>query len=359
MTRSTAHILAAVLAASACAKQAQTDKPAEPLPPVSASTAVDKAVATTGDVITYTVTVEHDAKIQVDIPEPGAQIAGLRIIDTGGDPATTKKGRTYVRRWYKLRADLVGAYILPPVTLHYRDPTPQPQPTPPRTGADRVAPQGSEGPPRPSGETDPEKQAVGGDKTVSTSEIFIEVKSVLPADGEAKDIRDLKPLVVPKKPVWPWLAGAGAIVFLGAGIGAWIWVRRRKRRLVVPPPPPHEIAFAALDALRNTDFTNPEAVRQYFYALSEVLRAYIEGRFTLNATDLTTEEILPRLADLPLLSSEQRAKLREFLVATDLVKYAQYQAGKPEIESAYERALTFVETTRPAEPQSTTASASP
>jgi hypothetical protein len=190
-------------------------------------------------------------------------------------------------------------------------------------------------------------------KTLSTSEIFLEVKSVLPKDGEAKDIRDLKPLIVPKKPLWPWFAGAGAVVLIAVGVGGYVWYRRRRRAIVVPPPPPHEVAYAALDALRNTDFADPEAVRQYFYSLSEILRAYIEGRFTLNATDLTTEEILPRLVDLPLLSTDQRGKLKEFLFTTDLVKYAQHEPQKAEIETAYDRALTFVETTaeRPTEAQ--------
>ena len=168
---------------------------------------------------------------------------------------------------------------------------------------------------------------------------------MLPKDGEAKEIRDLKALVPMKKRVWPLIAGAAGVVALLAATGIYLWYRRRKRQIIVPPPPPHEVAFAALDALRQTDFTNPEAVRQYFYALSEILRAYIEGRFALNATDLTTEEILPRLVHLPVLSSEQRGKLREFLTSTDLVKYGQHDATKHEIEGSYERALTFVEAT--------------
>ena len=59
----------------------------------------------------------------------------------------------------------------------------------------------------------------------------------------------------------------------------------------------------ALDALRQTDFTDLEAVRDYYFRISEVLRAYIEGTFPLNATDLTTEEILPRLAEIAELES--------------------------------------------------------
>ena len=54
----------------------------EPLPPVEVRATVDKAVATTGDRITYTVAVQHQPGIEVEIPEIGAEIAGLRIIDS-------------------------------------------------------------------------------------------------------------------------------------------------------------------------------------------------------------------------------------------------------------------------------------
>ena len=63
--------------------------------------------------ITYEVVVERDAQVEVHFPEPGTQIAGFRIIDLGRDPDRIKKDRIVSRRWYQLRADLVGSYILP------------------------------------------------------------------------------------------------------------------------------------------------------------------------------------------------------------------------------------------------------
>lgn len=288
--------------------------PAELPPPVEARSSVDKAVATTGDVITYEVVVEHNQGVQVDIPDPADQIAGFRIVDLGTDAPVTKRNRVTVRRWYTLRADLVGSYILPPVRVTYRE----------EEGAEP--------------------------QSLTTSEIFVEVKSVLPQDGEATDIRDIKPLEVVERPFpWTWVgAGAIALVILGALMAV---LRRRKEPPAIAPPPPHELAFAALGDLRHTNFEDPAALRRYYFQISEVIRTYVEGRFHLNATDLTTEEILRELNHHPHIAGGPRHKLEGFLVDTDRVKFAGYVPSAEEIQGTYERALSFVEETVPPPPQ--------
>jgi hypothetical protein len=181
----------------------------------------------------------------------------------------------------------------------------------------------------------------------STSEIFIEVESVLPADGEAQDIRGLKPLVRVRRPLpWVWISGGAlALAVLGA-FSIWWWQRRRRRASAVPVVPPHELAFAGLDALRGTDFSNPVAVRRFYFAISEVIRGYVEGRFAVNATDLTTEEIMAWLAESQQPEGPPRRELQSFLSDTDQVKFAHHEPGEGEIEATYERALSFVEATK-------------
>jgi len=301
-------LLGALAVPAACGGEPAATPASAPEPPVEVRAAVDKAVATTGDLLTYEVVVEHDEGIEVAVPEAGAEIAGFRIVDLGTDLPVKKGGRVIERRWYSLRADLVGSYVLPPVSVTYNAPSPT---------------------------------------TLTTSEIFVEVASVLPADGTATDIRDIKPLepVAADLP-WLWMAvGAGALVLAGGTVGA-AWLRRRRRRARAPRVvPPHEIAFAALSELRQTDFEDTAAMRRYYFRVSEVVRAYVEGRFALNATDLTREEILTRLADLSDLEPSPREKLTRFLDHTDQVKFANREPTTAEIGETYERALSFVEET--------------
>ena len=92
------------------------------------------------------------------------------------------------------------------------------------------------------------------------------------------------------------------------------------------------------------------AVRRFYFALSEIVRAYVEGRFGLNATDLTTEEILSSLSRLPLDPGHDRG-LRAFLADTDRVKFAAHRPERGEITTLLDWARRFVEETRPVEPE--------
>lgn len=281
-------------------------------PPVEVRAAVDRAVATTGDLITYRVTVDRDPAYEVELPEPGAEIAGFRIVDLGAEEPRELRGRSIEERWYRLRADLVGSYVLPPVRIAFRP-----------SGDDAAEPE-----------------------VLETSPIFVEVESVLAASGEpAEDIRGLKPLrSIDRRLAWLPFA-LGALVLALAAVGVILW-RRRPRRSP-PAVPPHELAFESLRQLRREDLSTAEAVRRFHFSLSEIVRSYVEGRYGLNATDLTTEEILGRLNELAGLEAEPAVTLRRFLEATDRVKFADHLASEPEIAAAYEGALTFVEGTLP------------
>ena len=54
-------------------------------------------------------------------------------------------------------------------------------------------------------------------------------------------------------------------------------------------------------------------MRRFHFEISEVIRAYVENRFFLNATDLTTEEIVAQLGDLRGLDGDSSERLRGFL----------------------------------------------
>ena len=110
--------------------------------PVEAKTEVDKTTATTGDLIRYTLSAHSIPQIEVEIPEMGSQIAGFRIVDMGESEPTERDGRKITEKWYQLKADLVGSYIIPGAVFSYVD----------------------------------EK---GEKKEITTAQIFIEVKSVI------------------------------------------------------------------------------------------------------------------------------------------------------------------------------------
>ena len=203
----------------ACNRGAQ--KPggvAEALPPVEAMAQVDRATATTGDPIRYTLTATSNPQIEVTIPEMGAQIAGLRIIDIGSTGPLERDGRTIIERWYKLRADVVGSYIIPGAVFTYRD-------------------------------------EQGKTQELKTAQIFIEVKSVIEDTEAATDIKDIKPLaIIPRD--YTFIIGLSLalvilIVLIGGGI--YIYRTRFRKTMAILSRPAHELALKELEQLRKED----------------------------------------------------------------------------------------------------------
>jgi hypothetical protein len=356
----TVALVAALPWLAACARQEAAGAAAGDSAPVVVTASVDPATATTGDVLTYRVVVEHDADLEVTIPEAAEQIGGLRVARSGVEPVRRKSllgsifgpERQIEVRWYELRADLVGSYELPAVEVAYR----------PRAADSKAA-------------------AESAVETVSSGPVAVEVESVLPGDGSASDIQDIKPLR-PAATAFPWLwVGIGALVV--ALVVAAIRALRRPRGAVSGPPPipPHVLAYRRLDELRGRELEDVEAVRQFYFAISGTLRTYVEARFGLNATDLTSEEILaaltssrssaaPRSRLRPgiqpgqgpslQLGPEADTLLRRFLVETDRVKYADQHPARQEIDRTWEHARSFVEATEPVvgdDPEEPTAAA--
>src|SRR5207245_506058 len=59
-----------------------------------------------------------------------------------------------------------------------------------------------------------------------------------------------------------------------------------------PRRPPHEIAAAELERLRGRRLVEHGAFKEYYSALSDIVRRYLEDRFKLRAPEMTTEEFL-------------------------------------------------------------------
>jgi hypothetical protein len=167
-----------------------------------------------------------------------------------------------------------------------------------------------------------------------------------PAEG-SEDIRDIRG---PKYMFPPWFLPAviaGAVLLALSGWGLWRWLRRRRRPRV---PLPFEIALQLLEAMRA--LMQPEDAREFSIAVSDVVRRYIEERFSVTATHRTTEEFLHDLLEsshAPL--ARHRALLSEFLQQCDLVKFAGMSLTLQNMESLHHSARAFVlETSKPDEP---------
>ncbi len=161
-------------------------------------------------------------------------------------------------------------------------------------------------------------------------------------------LRDIRPPVeIPSG--WAWLGWLLAGVAVAAlAYFAWKWWQKRQAEVpVVPPVAAHVRAKQKLqEALALIAQPKP-----FVIAVSGAERAYLEERFNFHAPERTTEEFLHELRGTNLLLPDQKESLGEFLQQCDLVKFAKYEPGEPELRELHGSALRLVEETEPVEVQ--------
>jgi hypothetical protein len=267
-----------------------------------------------------------EANKQLALPEFGDKIAGLRVVDFGATPLTEDplRGGFSSSRWYKLRADISGSYVLPSLSLTY--------------------------------------QLEGKEESARTSEIFVEVTApgaaaANAAEGEKKsddaatpaqtDIRDIKDIIPLPDPRW-WLYGIIATgVLLPTALGIWYFLRRRRRPVPELPVIPHEDAEASLAALLASDFLEQGRDKEFHFALSAIIRLYFERQFAFPASDRTLEEIKRSIANVAGLDAVLAADFIAILSDSDLVKFTDTQCAKERSLALLHRAGDFVRKTAP------------
>jgi hypothetical protein len=169
-------------------------------------------------------------------------------------------------------------------------------------------------------------------------------RSVLSAAADTNALRDIKPPVdIPSG--WAWVLWVlVALAAIGLGVLAWLyWKKRRAQAQAVPVIPPH---IRAKQKLREALALIGQP-REFCILVSDTVRWYLEERFDFHAPERTTEEFLHELQSTNLLTPDQKESLGEFLGRCDLVKFAKYEPGKPELEQLHGSAVRLVEETEP------------
>ncbi len=271
---------------------------------------VDTHSALIGDRITYTIGVKTKKNIDVQFSSFGENLSGLTVKDSGSSRGGFWNSATYTE-WYTLESYTPGHHTIPGALIKYKETTEEEW------------------------------------KEVMTEEITVEVQSLLDKADVSPEIKDIKgPLRLFNLMS---LSVILAVIMLIAIIIIAVRLRHKRIKedeLYLPPRPAHEIAFEALYALRNKNYIRNGKVQEYYFEISDIVRHYLENRFSLKAPEMTTEEFLSHVKNSDLLRSEHKSLLREFLSHCDMVKFARYHPEEKEIESSFESAEHLVQQTR-------------
>jgi len=259
---------------------------------------VDTAVVTVGDPITLRVSVEHAPASRVAWPD-SVDLSPFEVLGARTPEPRTQGDLTRSSLTLTLAAYELGDLEIPPF---------------------RVAVIGAQ-----------------GDTTLlATNRFGIRVESVGLEEGE--DIRGLKgPLGIPLSPtrIAAWVLG----LLLAGALGAAVYRRLARKgegpRAPVPAAParpPHEVALEALSRLEASPLLERGEVKEYHIQVSEILRRYVEGRFRVQALEMTTRDVLAGMEKVGV-EAPIRERFRSFLDRCDMVKFAKQ---RPDAEASRE-----------------------
>ncbi len=183
----------------------------------------------------------------------------------------------------------------------------------------------------------------------ASDSVKVSILTVLPPN--AKDLKDIKPLMdLPRRIPWLWIL-IGAIVLILVGIGVWK-LRSREPKEAEPEMTPterrqsaHEQAYKRLRQIEKANYPAHGAMKQHFSEVSETLRAYFEDRYFIGALEMTTTEVLRELPDNSVQASTL-SMIREVLSISDLVKFAKHEASSEEAKQALKDAYQIVDDTK-------------
>ena len=178
----------------------------------------------------------------------------------------------------------------------------------------------------------------------------LKVLSSLDKKQKMKDIHDIKPIETFFIFNY-WILLIPILVLITASTLIYIILKifkKKKRNIPVVIIPPHLVALENLEKLKHSDLKTFEEIKIFYTNISDIMRIYIEDRFSVNAIEKTTEEINTELNSIPL-ELKSKTLIKSILINSDLVKFAKYYPVKDEAVSCLNKSIDFVEITKPKE----------
>ena len=164
-----------------------------------------------------------------------------------------------------------------------------------------------------------------------------------------KPIRKAPLLFREVKPVLYWLIGVVVLVLV------FLYLLRHyvknqpilRRVTLEPKIPAHIQAGMSLDEIHENKGWAKEDAKAYYTELTDALRVYIQNRFGINATEMTSGEVLEKIQEI--VTPEQYDEVKNLLTTSDFAKFAKFQPYENEKMHHYGVVTDFVDKTKPEE----------
>lgn len=151
-----------------------------------------------------------------------------------------------------------------------------------------------------------------------------------------------EPLYIPPTPaeVMRWTALAITIIMLLAT--AYFVATTLRRRIQILRMSPTERARFELDRLLAQNLPEQGKYKEFYFAITGIIRTYIERQHGIRAPELTTPEFLAAAAQRPAFKPVVVERLKQFLESADLVKFAAWMPTQSAIEATIHTARDYL-----------------
>lgn len=288
--------------------------------PAKVTATIDSTVVEMGSIANITINVADATKsgTLINLPEPSTDGDSFDVVDVKGD--TTEAGYIYK---VKIQAFYPGMATIPPFLY-----------------------------------------AIGND-TLRSNVLALKVLPVsldsMPLGPDSVPTINPMELVVNPERRWYdiipdqmwWVAIALALaVAVVCGIYVYRMYRKTGSILLRKPKPvdPYEEAMKQLNALRERRLAEAGQEREYYTTLVDILRTYLQGRFSINAMEMSSTQILDSLRNNPE-TRDNRERISQILEIADFVKFAKVRPLPDDNVKAFNNTLFFVESTKPLPPE--------
>jgi hypothetical protein len=166
----------------------------------------------------------------------------------------------------------------------------------------------------------------------------------------------IKPIKPPLKAPYtiseflPWILPGLGLILIGLLIYYYLMKRRSAESMFKlrskPRLPAHVIALNGLEELRMKKLWQEGKVKEYYSIMTDIVRAYMEERFGINAIEMTTDEIMSGLKKTAI-EKDLQARLGQTLVLADLVKFAKENPLPLDNDNCLDNSIRFVRETIP------------
>lgn len=172
--------------------------------------------------------------------------------------------------------------------------------------------------------------------TVATDTSLTKIKDIKPPYDEPFDWKWYLPYAY-------WILGILAIAIIITIVIVKLSKKKPQEVVVIEKPkiPAHVTALATLEKIKEEAIWKDNKTKEYYSAIADTVRLYIEERFNINALELTSDEII-KIFKSQVVDAESKSKLNQILTLSDFVKFAKQIPIEAEHTLTLNNAFDFV-----------------